>query len=336
METPSPETLDLINPLRDASRKLIREWGFLRATLAGANLSPAAVHALIEMGDYGRRDFSDLCCELKVTRDQLITILSELLSAGHIKLDEANPTKEIYSLTPSGLTTLTAITAYAQNQVLSALAEAPPGAGPNITSAFRIYATALERARVSSTCVPTPATTLPPPPPSSTIKIVPGYRHGILARTLEMHIDYYGPLYNWGAPFEAGLASSLTKLISRLDQPMNQAWSAVDTTNNKIVGTVFIDGESCGIEGVAKLRALIVDPSTRGQGAGRKLFDSAMDFVHTKGFKECRLNTSRALEVARGMYEAAGFELVNEFWPEGFTKGVKEMEYVWRRPESCS
>ncbi|KAK3996474.1 acyl-CoA N-acyltransferase [Cladorrhinum sp. PSN332] len=342
--TPSPENLDLVNPLRDASRKLIREWGFLHPTLAGAgtDLSPGAVHALIEMGDYGRRDFSELCAELKVTQTQLATILSELLSAGHIKLDNNDNNKETYSLTPPGLQTLTAITTYAQNQVLAALAEAPPGAGPNITSAFRIYATALERARAaSSISVPTPATTpiqtsnpFHSPPAQQSLTIIPGYRHGILARTLEMHMDYYGPLYSWGAKFEAGFGSSLTKLISNLDEPVNQAWSAV--LDNRIVGTVFIDGECCGIEGVAKLRAFIVDSSARGSGAGRKLFDAAMEFVRSQGFKECRLNTSRQLEVARKIYEAAGFEMVREYWPEGFTKGVKEMEYVWRRPELSS
>ncbi|KAK4162523.1 hypothetical protein QBC43DRAFT_321587 [Cladorrhinum sp. PSN259] len=348
----SEGNLDLINPLRDASRKLIREWGFLRPTLAGAGLSPAAVHCLIEMGDYGRRDFTDLCNELKVTQAQLVTILSELLSTGHIKLDTPRPAeehKECYILTPSGIAALTAINTYAQSQVLSALAQAPPGVGPEITSAFRVYTTALEKARASSRSVPTPAltpSTTPleasnpfSSPPTPSMAIVPGYRLGILARTLEMHMNYYGPLYGWGAAFEAGLGGSLTKLISRLDQPVNQAWSAVLSkpgTPDRIVGTIFIDGECCGVESVAKLRAFIVDDSARGFGAGRKLFNAAMDFVRSTGFTECRLNTSRQLQVARKMYEGAGFQLVREYWPEGFTKGTREMEYVWRRDASSS
>ena len=34
-----------IGPIRDASRRLVRELGFMRATLAGTNLPPSAVHA---------------------------------------------------------------------------------------------------------------------------------------------------------------------------------------------------------------------------------------------------------------------------------------------------
>lgn len=62
---------NLIQPLRDASRKLAREWGFLRPTFAGSPLSPAAVHCLIEIGDHNIRRFSHLCSELKIPRPQL-------------------------------------------------------------------------------------------------------------------------------------------------------------------------------------------------------------------------------------------------------------------------
>jgi hypothetical protein len=35
---------NLIPSLREASRKLVREWGFLQPTFAGSTLTPAAVH----------------------------------------------------------------------------------------------------------------------------------------------------------------------------------------------------------------------------------------------------------------------------------------------------
>ena len=357
METPTADYLDLIDPLRDASRKLVREWGFLRPTVAGAGLSQAAAHCLIEMGDYGRRDFPDLLDLLKVTRSQLGTILAELLSVGHIRPDDpqgaADERRETYySLTPAGRRVLAAINTYVHNQVYSALAEAPPGTGPDIASAFRLYASALEKIRASSTSVPVVSPALTPcaspvlssspfPIPRASVpelNIVPGYLPGILARTLEMHMDYYAPIYGWGAPFEAGFGHSLKTLIERLDQPVNHAWSAVlktpDSPKPRIVGTIFVNGESCGV-GVAKLRAFIVDSEVRGLGAGRKLFNAAMDFIRSVGFTECRLETFRALTVARKLYEGEGFKVVREYWPEGYTKGVQEVEYVWH-PTSSS
>ncbi|MGO3570299.1 MAG: MarR family transcriptional regulator, partial [Serratia grimesii] len=44
---PSP----YLHSIRDASRHLVRELGFMGSTLAETDLPPSAVHALIEIGD---------------------------------------------------------------------------------------------------------------------------------------------------------------------------------------------------------------------------------------------------------------------------------------------
>ncbi|KAK4154040.1 hypothetical protein C8A00DRAFT_14801, partial [Chaetomidium leptoderma] len=174
------------------------------------------------------------------------------------------------------------------------------------------------------------------------ITIVPGYRPGILARTLEMHLDYYYPRTGWAREFEAALSIGLGDLLNRLDKPVNQVWSAILTTPapdpqtpavERMVGVVYIDGESSGKAGVARLRAFIVDGSARGLGVGNKLFAAAMEFVRRTGFRECELSTLRDLTVARGLYEREGFQETGETWFEGFGKGVMELGYVWRRQE---
>ncbi|WP_342212198.1 hypothetical protein [Roseitalea porphyridii] len=45
-----PTDAATIAHIRDASRRLVRELGFMQATLAGTDLSPSAVHAIIEIG----------------------------------------------------------------------------------------------------------------------------------------------------------------------------------------------------------------------------------------------------------------------------------------------
>jgi ribosomal protein S18 acetylase RimI-like enzyme len=315
-------------------------------------LSPAAVHCLIEIGDYGRRTVPELCAELKVTPAQLAHTLDELASAGLIR-KESRPAGQdgqdqeavFFSLTTAGFTTLGEVNAHAQAQVTNALAAAPPGAGANITAAFQAYAAALEQSRPSSETLFTPAitpTATPEPPPAPTIAIVPGYRPGILARTLEMHMEYYYPRYEWGCQFEAGLSSSLGNFLTRLDKPVNQVWAAVLTTPGRdpqtppverVVGVVYVDGENSGVDGVARVRAFIVDESTRGLGVGKKLLGAAMAFVRQTGFRECHLSTLRSLTVARGLYEREGFKEAGEKWFEGFGKGVYQLAYVWRRSD---
>ena len=39
-----------VEGIRDASRRMVRELGFLKPTLAGTALSASAVHAIVEIG----------------------------------------------------------------------------------------------------------------------------------------------------------------------------------------------------------------------------------------------------------------------------------------------
>ncbi|KAL2171891.1 hypothetical protein VTG60DRAFT_1278 [Thermothelomyces hinnuleus] len=349
---PAPTDSDLagsVLSLREASRKLVREWGFLRPTFSPFSLSPAAIHCLIEIGDYGRRSVPDLCNELKVTPAQLSRILAELVSNGIVQRvqggEASTGDREIYTLSAAGASTLAEINAYAQEQVTKALAAAPPGASTSITAAFQAYATALERSRSSRADLApalAPSTAPEQPLPPSAVSIVAGYRPGVLARTVEMHLDYYYPRNGWGREFEASFSASISDLIRRLDRPVNQVWSAVMTTpaqdlaaspRERTVGVVYVDGERSGLQGVARLRAFIVDESARGLGIGKRLLAAAMQFVKDTGFRECHLSTLRSLTVARRLYEREGFKEAGESWFEGYGKGVMELNYIWRRPE---
>lgn len=105
------------------------------------------------------------------------------------------------------------------------------------------------------------------------------------------------------------MASGLGDLLSRLDHPGNGVWAAME--GNKIVGTVFIDGQDLGAN-KAHLRAFIVDDHVRGSGVGRRLLDQAMGFVDIRGFEETHLWTFKGLDAARTLYERVGFGLAEE------------------------
>ncbi|EAQ92537.1 hypothetical protein CHGG_00772 [Chaetomium globosum CBS 148.51] len=239
---------------------------------------------------------------------QLSHTLVELISRGIVRREQNLASQggqvtaeqgETYTLTTAGVSALAEINAHAQDQVTKALAAAPPGAGANITAAFQAYATALERSRPSQaditpdiTPAATPEPQLPQPP---TVSIVAGYRPGILARTLEMHLAFYYPREGWGRKFESVLSTGLGDLLDRLDRPVNQVWAAVMTTPaqhpgapplERTVGVVYIDGEAYpGEEGVAKVRAFIKDESARGLGVGKQLFTAARTFDQETGIR---------------------------------------------------
>jgi hypothetical protein len=210
--TSQPETLNgLIPSFRHASRKLVREWGFLRPSFADLPLSPAAVHCLIEIGD--ARDVPSCCssrlrAQLRVTQEDLDGILSELTARGYIAPDDAvgdafhGVLNTTWRITETGASTLRVINRYGQDQVSRALSEVPPGAATEIIAAIRLYTTALERAKVAA-AVATPETSRPasperlpsapptPPPPTRQVAVVAGYRPGLISSCLQMHMDFY-------------------------------------------------------------------------------------------------------------------------------------------------
>lgn len=364
---------DIIPSLRAASRKLVREWGFLRPTLAGTNLSPVAVHCLIEIGDRSPRAVSELSTELRVSPDDLGPVVTELLASGNIAAVQCSsyPTCTIeegqekeddqYSLTPAGQAMLSRINAYAQNQVAKALQVAHPAFGTDITTALGLYAAALETARlVQANANPTselsPIAAIPrsraltppgPTPSSSSVRIVTGYLPGLLGRTLEMHATYYWGLVGWGKEFESDLGTAIADLIKRLDNPLNQVWSVVRTISHqspggdgsprereRIEGVIFVDGEIAGEKGVARIRAFIIDDAVRGMGLGKRLVGEAMKFVRDTGFRECRLTTMRQLALAIRLYEREGFVEAGQEWETQWEKqGHMALHFTWRREE---
>ncbi|KAK4207258.1 hypothetical protein QBC37DRAFT_99428 [Rhypophila decipiens] len=353
---------DLITSLRTASRKLVREWGFLRPSLPGMALSHLAVHCLIEIDNCSSPcAFSELCTELQVTPHDLGAVIAELIRGGYITIVPNSRPKEghkedhegLFILTSIGKETLSDVNAYAQNQIAKALQVAHPTFGTDITTALGLYATALEASRLAE-ANPTPeltpiaspvrelASPIFPPPTKPAVRIVTGYIPGLLGRTLEMNSTYYWDLVQWGPEFESDLGAGIADLIKRLDNPLNQAWSVVRTISpptpgkparERIEGVIYVDGECSGEEGVAKIRAFILDDSVRGMGLGKRMVSEAMKFVRESGFRECRLTTMRMLAPAIRLYENEGFVQTGEQWESHWGKGHTALHFTWRRDQ---
>ena len=71
-----------IEPVRDASRRLVRELGFMRSTLAGTDLPPSAVHALIEIGAGGATTATELCRRLNLEKSSVSRMIGKIGGGG--------------------------------------------------------------------------------------------------------------------------------------------------------------------------------------------------------------------------------------------------------------
>lgn len=305
-----------VGPIRDASRRLVRELGFMEGTLAGTDLPPPAVHALVEIGARGSVRIAELCDILALDAASVGRVVRGLVASGDLHEDAGgrNGRAESLRLTPKGRGTLAGIDGFARRRVVGALERLPPGMRRAVRDGLSCYADALAGARTGASSGTAPA-----------VDIQTGHRPGAIGRCVEMHARYYARAAGFGRPFEAKVAAELAEFAGRLDDPRNGLWLAVRA--GEIVGTVAVDGEDLG-PGVAHLRWFIVDDGLRGAGVGRRLLASAVGFCDRAGFAETRLWTFRGLDAARRLYEAQGFALAEERPGRQWGEEVMEQRFV--------
>lgn len=122
-------------------------------------------------------------------------------------------------------------------------------------------------------------------------------RHGIL----------YWQEYHYDERFEALVAEIAAHFIQHLDPSRERCWIA--ERNGENAGCVMLVKKS---KTVAKLRLLLVEPSARGLGIGKRLVDECLSFARSCGYKKIVLWTQSELGSARHIYQSAGFQLVGK------------------------
>jgi len=125
------------------------------------------------------------------------------------------------------------------------------------------------------------------------------YRHGVL----------YHQEYGWDDRFESLVADVVAEFLRSHDPARERCWIAEKDGEN--VGCVFMIAHPTDPE-VVQLRMLLVEPSARGLGLGRDLVKQCTTFARDAGYQKISLWTNSVLHTARRIYEAEGYELVDE------------------------
>ncbi|MBN9320840.1 MAG: MarR family transcriptional regulator, partial [Delftia acidovorans] len=76
--------LSLVDGIRAASRQMVRELGFMQATLAATDYPPSAVHAILEIGTQGRMAASQLAQALGLEKSSVSRMVRKLVEAGEL------------------------------------------------------------------------------------------------------------------------------------------------------------------------------------------------------------------------------------------------------------
>ena len=308
--------LQIVEEIRVASRKMVRELGFMHNTLAATQYSPSVVHTLLEVENHGSMTAAQLVQILGLEKSSVSRMLTKLVSTGELEETPSTDDARIkqLTLTAQGRKTVEKINSYGSQQVIAALQKMNPHQQQTVSQGLRFYAEALKACRQKSE-----------PESKDQVKVICGYQPGMIGRITEMHGSYYAREHNFGSFFEAKVAAGLADFAGRLDKPGNQIWLAMQ--NGRIVGSVAIDGEDLA-NGDAHLRWFILDDGCRGSGAGRKLIAAAMQFCDEQNFPAVQLWTFNKLTAARRLYESFGFELAKEWQGDQWGSTITEQQFT--------
>jgi DNA-binding MarR family transcriptional regulator/N-acetylglutamate synthase-like GNAT family acetyltransferase len=291
--TPTAESR--VAAMRRFNRFYTRQIGLLDEGLLNSPFSLTQVRTLYELAQGEQTTAVELCDKLALDAGYLSRILSGFEKGGLIE-KEASPEdarQTLLRLTKKGRRAFEPLEARSNEQVGRMLGKLSPARQNELIQAMATIESALSsKGRGGER----PASyVLRQHQPGDMGWVV--YRHGLL----------YWREYRYDERFEALVAGIVAEFVEQLDPVREHCWIAERDGEN--VGSVFLVKKS---RSVAKLRLLLVEPSARGLGIGKRLVEECVRFARGAGYRKIMLWTQSELGAARRIYQSAGFERVAE------------------------
>jgi DNA-binding MarR family transcriptional regulator len=152
-------TLDLIDDIRAASRQMVRELGFMEATVAASDHPPSAVHTILEIGIRGPLTSVQLAEFLHLEKSSVSRLVHKLIESGELKetSDADDARIKPLSLTAKGRRTLAALHDFGRRQVSGALGRLTDRERRTVREGLMLYAHALKADRANAEAALQPA-----------------------------------------------------------------------------------------------------------------------------------------------------------------------------------
>jgi DNA-binding MarR family transcriptional regulator len=141
--------LALIDDIRAASRQMVRELGFMEATVAATDYPPSAVHTILEIGIRGPMTAMQLGDVLHLEKSSVSRMVRKLIESGELKetVDPDDARIKPLPLTARGRRTLAALHEFGRHQVTGALAPLSKAEQRIVRDGLMLYARALQAMR---------------------------------------------------------------------------------------------------------------------------------------------------------------------------------------------
>jgi len=293
--SPPPDGESFVPAIRAFNRFYTRHIGLLQQGLLESEFSLTEVRLLYEIAHRPNITARVLCSELSLDPGYLSRILAKFQKRGwiHRTTSPVDGRQVLLSLTSKGFAGFQPLDERSSQQVKQMLSNVAPDARQQLAGAMGqiekiLSAKSGEREHGEPYL-------LRMHQPGDMGWVI--FRHGVL----------YSEEYGYDERFEALVAEICAEFIQKFDAKHERCWIA--EKNGERIGSVFLVRKSAA---VAKLRLLLVEPSARGLGLGKRLVEECVRFARQVGYKKIVLWTQRELKAARGIYQHAGFRLVAE------------------------
>lgn len=291
-----------IEPRIAAVRRFSRFYtgiiGALQDGLLRSDFSLTEARVLYELANRPGITASALGRDLGLDAGYLSRILQRFTQDGLLAraVSDADRRQSVLALTDAGRAAFAPLDARSREEVSALLARLPAPAQDAVVAAMGRIETLLGAAPAAPWRLRAP---------------VPGDIGWVVSR----HGALYAEEYGFDSRFEALVAQVAGAWLAGNDPVRERCWIAEH--DGVQLGSVFLvraDNE------LARLRLLLVEPSARGLGIGKRLVSECIDFARTAGYQRITLWTNDILVAARAIYRAAGFRLVasephNKFGP---------------------
>jgi DNA-binding MarR family transcriptional regulator/N-acetylglutamate synthase-like GNAT family acetyltransferase len=281
-----------VESVRRFNRFYTKQIGLLSEHILKSQFSLAEARVIYELAQREKATATEMGAELGLDAGYLSRLLAAFKKRGLIskKPSETDGRQSVIWLTDKGRKAFTELDAHSHGEVESLLGRLPQADQNRLIDAMRVIEEVLG-AR----------------PEQKVPYVIRPHRPGDMGWVTHRHGVIYNEEYGWDEEFEALVAEIAAKFIRNYDPKRERCWIA--ERGGEIAGCIFLVKKT---NTVAQLRLLLVEPSARGMGIGKRLVNECVRFARQTGYKKIALWTNSALHAARHIYEEAGFRLVKE------------------------
>jgi DNA-binding MarR family transcriptional regulator/GNAT superfamily N-acetyltransferase len=291
--TSSPQASpDRIAAVRRFNRFYTRQIGLLDEGLLSSPLSLTEARTLYELAHCKQSTAAELCGALGLDAGYLSRILNGF-EKKHLLEKKQSPTdarQTLLALTKKGRGVFEPLNARSDEQVREILNKLSPAKQDDLLHSMHTVESVLGSGAEGAKSY-----------------VLRQHRPGDMGWVVWRHGVLYSQEYRYDERFEALVAEIVAEFVAKLDAAHERCWIAERDGEN--VGSVFLVKKSAS---AAKLRLLLVEPSARGLGIGKRLVAECVRFARQAGYRKIRLWTQSELAAARRIYQDAGFKLVRE------------------------